>query len=285
MTIKLVIADIKWYCIVPGLLFNDALLCFANDFSGKEDIKLEIRYTDYFDTPTGVSITNDILEWYIQNNEIYKYHLLKRDDSDTIFISLKTNESWSDVLIEVRQDYPYAIDMINILLTEIVFRNRLLFHDGLVIHSSAIEFEGNAIVFTAPSGTGKTTHARLWQEKYKVPVINDDHPAVRIIDEKPILYGTPWAGETKKFIDKSCILKGVVILEQGAQNQIWKADKNEIVKEFLPRCFLPYYDKNLMHKSFRIFSDIISNIEVYKLKCKPDQESVQLVQSHLCSNK
>ena len=285
MTIKLVIAGIKWCCIVPDLIFNDALLCFTNDFAGKEDIKLEIRYTDYFDMPTGQSITNDILEWYIRNNEIYKYHLLKRDESDNIFISLKTNESWSDVLIEVKPDYPYAIDMINILLTEIVFRNRLLFHNGLVIHSSAIEFEGNAIVFTAPSGTGKTTHARLWQEKYKVQVINDDHPAVRIIDGKPIIYGTPWAGETRKFNNISCILKGVVILEQGAQNQIWKADKNEIVKEFLPRCFLPYYDKDLIQKSLSIFSEIVNDIEVYKLICKPDQEAVLLVQSHICSDK
>lgn len=285
MKIKLVIAGIKWSCEVPDAIFNNALLSFASDFNGKEDINLEIRYTECFSPPVGQSITKDILEWYLSADGCYQYHLLKRDDYSNIFVSMKANDSWSDVLIETKFDYAPSYELINILLTEIIFRNRLLFHDGLVLHSSAIEYEGKAIAFTAPSGTGKTTHVRLWQEKYNIKVINDDHPAIRIIDGKPTVFGTPWAGETKRFTNISSILEGVVILEQGINNQIWNVSKNEILKEFLPRFFLPYYNSDLLQKSVGIFTDLTKKIIINKLVCKPDQEAVMLVRDRIFSNK
>ncbi len=85
------------------------------------------------------------------------------------------------------------------------------YFNGFVIHSSAIDHLKQAIAFAAPSGTGKTTHVGLWQEMYGVKVINDDHPAVRLIEGEPIIYGTPWAGETYQFNKMSSALKNIVI--------------------------------------------------------------------------
>ena len=286
MTIKLIIAGIKWSCEVPDAIFNESILSFSSDFIGDEDINLEIRFTDCFDVPIGKSITNEVLEWYVRKDSNISYQLIKRDEYNSdILVSLKTNEAWSDVLIEAKYSSLTVIEIINILFVEIVFRNRLHFHDGFVMHSSAIEFEGEAIAFAAPSGTGKSTHTGLWQEYYKAKIINDDHPAVRIINGKPIIFGTPWAGETKKYNNTSSILKGVVVLEQGDINKIWTLNNNEILKEFMPRCFLPYYNSEILVRTLRIFNDLVNYIKIYKLICKPDKEAVMLVKKYVWTNK
>lgn len=278
MITKLVIAGIKFVCKVPENILYDTILNFSEEFTGNEDINLEISYTDKFDVPKEKSITNDILEWYIIKDGIYKYHLIKKDDNtlETI-VSLKANEFWSDVIIEAKYDNEVSVEVINILLLEIVFRNRLLFHEGLVLHSSAIEFAGEAVAFTAPSGTGKSTHVSLWEQKYGVKVINDDHPAIRIIDQKPVIFGTPWAGEQRKFNNSSSPLKAVVILKQGAVNKIRKVNNSEVIREFLPRCFIPYYDNKLVAKALGIFNQIMEVINVYSMSCTKDEEAVMLV--------
>ena len=69
----------------------------------------------------------------------------------------------------------------------------LINHDGLVIHSSSIAFRDKGIIFTAPSGTGKSTHVNLWEQTFgrEVTVVNDDTPAIRFINDVPMLSGTP----------------------------------------------------------------------------------------------
>lgn len=285
MIAKLIIAGIKWTCKVPDAFLNKSILRFSSDFLGNEDINMEIRYTDCFDIPEGASITDEVLEWYLYKDSHFLYHLLKREENNgDIIVSMKANESWSDILIEIKCDSIISIQMTNILLIEIAFRNHLHFHEGLVIHSSAIEYKGDAIAFAAPSGTGKSTHVRLWQETYDVRVINDDHPAVRIIDGKPIIFGSPWAGEANKFNNISSALKGIVILEQGDSNKIWRLNNIEILRELLPRCFLPYYSNGIMMRALRIFNELVNNITVYKLTCKPEKEAVMLVKNNVWPN-
>ena len=290
MILKLIIAGVKWTCKVPNAIFSKSILKFSNNFKGKEDINLEVTMNDNIDLPTGTSITKDILEWYIKKDGLYRHQLVKRDNTyGNHLISLKANADWSDVLIETNCIHQFTVEFINVVLLEIVFRNRLLFHDGIVIHASSIEFEGEAVAFVAPSGTGKSTHARIWQDKYDIKVINDDHPAIRIMNGESIIFGTPWAGERQMFINMSSSLKGIVILEQGSGNKIWRLNHNDIVRELVPRCFLPYHSSDLLQKAAKIFTEIMNNTNVYKLSCKPEPEAAILVKdkvwSKSCNNR
>ena len=77
------------------------------------------------------------------------------------------------------------------------FYRNLLFHDGLMLHASAVAYEGYAYLFSGPCGMGKSTHARLWQQVFgeKAVIFNDDKPALRCVDGKWFAYGTPWCGK------------------------------------------------------------------------------------------
>lgn len=98
----------------------------------------------------------------------------------------------------------------------------LLAHDVLLFHGSAIAVDGAAYLFIAPSGTGKSTHTRLWRELLgaRAVMVNDDKPLLHITDSGVTIYGTPWAGKHSLNRNISVPLRAVCVLERAAENRI-----------------------------------------------------------------
>ncbi len=163
------------------------------------------------------------------------------------------------------------------------FRNLLLLKNGLQIHCSAIEYEGKGFIFSAPSGTGKSTHIRLWRDLYgdMVTIINEDRPAIRYINNAPMICGTPWSGTSDNFTNKIVPLSNIVMLEQAAENSIERLEPLRALQMLMPRCFLPYFDIELMKNGIGTLERLLKDVPVYLLKCKPDYEAVELVQKCL----
>jgi hypothetical protein len=92
------------------------------------------------------------------------------------------------------------------------------------IHGSAVIYNGNAYAFIAPSGTGKSTHARLWNLLAKAEYINDDQPYYKM-GEQIIVYPSPWSGKHKRYSTLSAPLKAFIVIKQAKQNKIYRVDK------------------------------------------------------------
>jgi hypothetical protein len=172
-----------------------------------------------------------------------------------------------------------SINLSNVLALQFVgmaFRNHITFKNGIVLHASCIDYQGRGIAFTAPSGTGKSTHVMLW-EKYKkdTKVINDDAPIIRIINGKPFVYGSPWSGSNYKFMNMCAPLTSIVLLEQSTENSIRPLGISEAVILIMPRVLLPYHDNKMMEMAVTTFEQVISTVPVYNLKCRPDAEAVE----------
>lgn len=149
----------------------------------------------------------------------------------------------------------------------------------ILVHASAVELDGKGYLFLGESGTGKSTHARLWQENIKgARLLNDDSPIISINSENNILvYGSPWSGKTPCYRNES--------LPLGAITRLIQANKNEIeplgrVKSYialhpsLPPAF--NYDMILGNGLAEIESKIISSTKFYSLKCLPNAEAAIL---------
>ncbi len=160
---------------------------------------------------------------------------------------------------------------------EVAFRNRILFHDGLVIHGSAIACENKGIIFSGPSGTGKSTQSGLWRKYKKAELINDDRPAIRVIDGSSYVFGTMWNGSSKKYTNRSAPLAAIVLLQQNKENIIERLSADEAVKRLMPRSFLPYNNEENMGRALKNLEKIVSVTPVYLLKCRPDREAVELL--------
>jgi hypothetical protein len=165
----------------------------------------------------------------------------------------------------------------------IAFRNFLITKNGLQIHCSSIGYKDKGLIFSAPSGTGKSTHVRLWKELYKedVTIINEDRPAIRYINDAPMLCGTPWSGTSDNFANKIVPLTGIVMIEQAPVNSLERLSGSQVIQLLMPRCFLPYFDAVLMGKAMTTLERLVKDVPVYLLKCRPDYEAVELVRQCL----
>ncbi len=117
---------------------------------------------------------------------------------------------------------PYSDEFLENVSIQNVLSKRLLEFNVLALHGSALCMDGEAIIFTAPAGTGKSTHARFWRETFgdRVWMINDDKPMIRIENGKALVYGTPWDGKHHLSRNASAPLKAIVKLERDEENHI-----------------------------------------------------------------
>jgi hypothetical protein len=228
--------------------------------------------------PSGRLIIDESVKWHSGENESKKsLAYICAPQSEEVIAILEVDESWKNASIiyavdKANDDYNFAG-----LIGEILFRNYILNHQGIEIHAAAIEYEGKGIIFSAPSGTGKSTQANLWRTLMGAKVINGDRPIVRVVEESPFVYGTPWTATSPDCLNVKAPLSAIVMLVQSPVNKIRQLKKNEIINWLLPRCFLPYHDRKLMDLAIKTFDGIIEKVPVYLLECKPDREAVELV--------
>ncbi len=147
---------------------------------------------------------------------------------------------------------------------------RLILDNILLFHGSAIAYNGGAYIFTAPSGTGKSTHTRLWREMLgnKVTMINDDKPFLRF-GEKIYVCGSPWNGKHRLGENISAPLRGIAILSRSSDNIITRLQGKELEKAFFTLVSQTYRPPSSEALSIvlRLISDMARRVPIYRLEC------------------
>lgn len=149
--------------------------------------------------------------------------------------------------------------------------------DTILFHSSAIEVDGVVYLFAAPSGTGKSTHARLWRELLgdRAHTINDDKPFLRITDEGVTVFGTPWNGKHALGENCSAPLRAICFLSQAKENAIHAATRDEIYFNLLDQIYRPYSAEALA-KTLVLIDRLCAHTAFYRLECNMDPDAARL---------
>ena len=147
----------------------------------------------------------------------------------------------------------------------------------LMMHASVVEHRGKGYLFLGRSGTGKSTHSRLWFEYVEgCELLNDDNPIVRFIDGKAIVFGSPWSGKTPCYKNRSATIGGFVRLKQKPENRI---ELNSLVQAFAalkPSCSTAPWDRAIHNGICETLADILQSVNTYTLGCRPDREAAEL---------
>lgn len=152
-------------------------------------------------------------------------------------------------------------------------------HDAIAIHSSTIVYRDSAVLFLGESGTGKSTHTRLWRENFKgARLLNDDSPIIRhIAGKEAVAYGSPWSGKTPCYKDERYPIRAICRLSQAPHNRIRRLGAIEAIGALLPSCPPAFaHDHALQDALCAILSRIISSVAVYRLECLPDADAARL---------
>ena len=146
--------------------------------------------------------------------------------------------------------------------------------DAFVFHAAVVEYQGKGYAFSAPSGTGKTTHVRLWQQLLgdRATIINGDKPIFRFMGGKLLAFGSPWCGKERMQVNRSVPLSAISFIERAASNSIKPIDHAETLLRLYSQVIMPTKRDDAM-----IFLDLLDRmvqvIPTYVLSCNKDSEA------------
>jgi len=180
----------------------------------------------------------------------------------------------------LRQEQPHlSEDDCEYLITGSRFYRQLLKYDGMFIHSSAVVVDGYAYLFSAPSGTGKSTHTKLWCREFADKgafILNDDKPAVRLLEDGEFYaYGTPWSGKDDSSRNVRVPLGGVCVLHRGTENRIRPCAHREAVFTLLAQTGRPFGEKG-NEMMLALLDKLLAKVPVWHLECNMDPEAAHV---------
>ena len=286
--LQLEIADLVLNIDGDDKFIEERIMGFLSNRPRSGGVNISIQVSEYIETPSGLMITDGSIKWRHKPIENDGYFLYTTEiHFEQVLCLLDVDRQWENASITYL-DYQNNLEMVRYknrieifshLMIGMVFQNYLLHYDGIVVHASSLDWNGKGIIFSAPSGTGKSTHVKLWQDYFgsEVKILNDDSPAIRFRDGNPLIFGTPWSGSSNLHYNGSAPLNAIILLQQASKNSIKQISNQEAIAKLMPRVFLPYYDEDMMNKACDVFEKIISLVPVYLLECRPDKEAVELV--------
>ncbi len=153
----------------------------------------------------------------------------------------------------------------------------------LKVHASVTELNGKALVFMGVSGTGKSTHSKLWREHVEgCTLLNDDEPIVRLMPDNTVrVYGCPWSGSTHCYRDEWAELVAFVHLYQAPENKLTKQIGRFAFDSLYTSVASMRTLGEMNMKLFETVADVLSIVPLYRLDCLPNKEAVALTRSLL----
>ena len=156
---------------------------------------------------------------------------------------------------------------------------------GLLLHSSAVVYNGEGFLFSAPCGTGKSTHTQIWLKRFNgAYILNDDKPAIKLTKDGFYVYGTPFSGKTDLNVNKGVPLRGICILERGEENSIEEVAPETALFGILNQTVRPVSEER-MDKLLKILDKLITTVPVYKLRCNMEPEAAEVSYKGMTQNK
>ena len=211
---------------------------------------------------------------YPKTKIIFKDYIIKEPKLNDRVIKISYDErdiekikSFPNLSTDDSLEYACIFDKICSMLTDF---------DMILMHGAAIEYEGEGFIFTAPSGTGKSTHIAQWK-KYlgdKVIVVNGDKPELSFEGNGVLVHGAPWCGKESWQVNKSVPLKGVCLLKRGQDNKIYKINPGEYIEYFVRQFYFDMATDDVA-KVFDIIDRIMSRVPFYILECDISEDAAK----------
>ena len=270
--------------IIPG---------FSPFYSGKEKTEekpllrfvADIPLSDWTVEPQHRFMFEQFVCDFSKNNEdVYLFRMALPENNNPWLVEIHQKGDTFQAFSNMNHSTP---DYVSRFAFWITFGVAALSQQTVSIHSSAVMHQGKSVLFLGESGTGKSTHTRLWLNHIPgTELLNDDSPFIRVESDGTIqAYGSPWSGKTPCYKNKHTPVAAFVRLSQAPYNRIRSLTGIEAIGALLPSCpFAFAYDKRLSELIYSILSHTLQQAPVYHLECLPDPEAARLVYSTLKQN-
>ena len=153
--------------------------------------------------------------------------------------------------------------------------------NGVILHASYIEWQGRAILFTAPSETGKSTQAELWKTHRNARIINGDRAAVIVRDGQLCAAGLPFSGSSRYCENVTVPLAAVVYLRQAPVTSIRRLRAAEGFRRVWEGCCVNTWNREDIGRTTSLVERLLTQVPVYELACTPDESAVSALEAQI----
>ena len=248
--------------------------------AAKEPHCFSFALVERLDPPEGTCICADpALQVYAAENRTVRFIGAVASSWENAYIRAEHRGKEHFVQLKASQ-FPAGIGS-KTVLNSIAAEHLIAENGGFVLHSSFIAAEGKAILFTAPSGTGKSTQAALWEQYRSAEVINGDRSAVRVTDSGIVACGIPFAGSSNICKNKTLPLAAIVYLKQAPENRIRRLRGAESFCRIWEGCSVNTWDKADVAAVSDTVQQVIGAVPVFELACTPDERAVLALEEAL----
>lgn len=153
----------------------------------------------------------------------------------------------------------------------------LLSRNTVLLHGSTVGVDGAGYLFTAPCGTGKSTHTRFWRETFgpRAVMVNDDKAFLQITASGVLVYGSPWCGKHGLGTNICLPLKGICFLRRGEENRIYRAKPADCLGELQHQCFIPE-DTQGRTQALILVKTLSQTVPLWEMACTKDPAAAQV---------
>lgn len=163
----------------------------------------------------------------------------------------------------------------------LAMESALLEHDCFQLHASVIDWQGRGILFSAPSGTGKSTQAELWRQYAGAEILNGDRAMIRREGNGYCVYGSPYAGTSGIYTNRSVALSAIVVLSQGPENRLERLGPTAAFSRIYSESTVPAWNDAFVDRFSTLLIELVGQIPVYHLTCRPDADAVETLRREL----
>lgn len=251
---------------------------------GKNADVFEIIETDNMPDLPQCILGEDLLLRYYASGE-FRYAVARPGTSGLIVVTVY-REDFSKATMYIRKSrLPGMIHSIGKALQLFPMRAFLTYHRAMLLHASEVCYAGHGILFTAPSGTGKTTQARLWRDTLGAAIICNDRTLLFQKEDKVLTSGFPVDGSSPIYSTCQQELGAIIVLSQSSSCTVSRLRPFHALKYLMEQTVSDVWDPVQREKQLSLWMKIVEKYPVYALSCTPDVSAVQCLQQKLLEDK
>ena len=245
---------------------------FASNFASPDFI-CYLAAVDEFNTLPPVYESKSMR---VSRSDDITYTVLRMGDTGNEYVQLEKRDNVNFMCVNIKSIcMPWVADMYY-LMSAINLHGILLSRNTLMLHASFIEYHGRAFLFIGPSGVGKTTQAKLWENHFGAKIINGDRVAVQLDGENAIAHSVPLAGTSKDCFNLSLPLCAIISLSQATHNTLVRPSVSKAYAALVQNAVFNKWDSIDTEHTNDLICEIVSRIPVFTFACMPDKSAADL---------
>ena len=251
--------------------------CTASD---TEDYVLKIKETEELILPCREICGEDLLQNYYESNGFC--YAAGKPGTAGVIVMTEYLRDFSRMTMYIKKNREAGLfESFDKVLQLFPLRSLLAGKDALMLHASQIAVNGKGILFTAPSGTGKTTQARLWKKLAGAEIVCNDRTLLRREKECFFTYGYPVDGSNPVCSTKRYPLGAIVVLRQSGENRIERLRPAKALKYLMEQTVADVWNPQQQEQLLKLWLQLLEHCPVYRLDCRPNGDAVVCLKEKL----